>query len=242
MLPIILGSAAFYLGPSAADDKTHQWTIYVRGVNGVDLSSVISKVVFRLHPSCEIPVVEQTAFPFETTQTGWGEFQALVYLHFADASLAQVTLSHHLQLFPDGMSAPSGNKPVVKEVYDEVVFTNVSEEFHAVLNALQSQPCPPNPLSAHWLTFSETPDLQAIAKAHTFVKDELARVKEDIAKLDLDIAKCSQQQMVSGFTRQAAAVAVTGSASVSPAPSVTPVIAAAAAFRADEMDVEDNGD
>jgi len=180
----------------------------VRGVGGVDLSSVISKVTFQLHPSCEQPVVEQVSFPFETTQTGWGEFQAQLHISFTDPSVGKVVLSHHLQLFPDGQSTPAA-KPVVKELYDELVFTGVSPDFQARLDALQLQPCPSNPLSSHWLTFSETADLAAIAKAHAIVKDQLAAAKEQIAQLDFNITKAKAAQASNAPDATTAAAAAT---------------------------------
>jgi transcription initiation factor IIF auxiliary subunit len=68
-LPIVYGSIAFYLGKQAADECTHRWTLYVRGPNGdEDLSCVIRKVIFQLHPSFPHPIREVTSPPFELTE------------------------------------------------------------------------------------------------------------------------------------------------------------------------------
>ena len=50
-IPLVYGSVAFGLGKTE-DGTTHRWTIYVRGIDGKDLSCVISSVVFKLHPTC----------------------------------------------------------------------------------------------------------------------------------------------------------------------------------------------
>lgn len=85
-LPIVYGSVAFYLGKKADEYKTHQWTLYVRGRNNEDLSSVVSKVVFQLHASFAQPVRELTAPPFEVTERGWGEFEAQIRIEWKDPS------------------------------------------------------------------------------------------------------------------------------------------------------------
>jgi YEATS domain-containing protein 4 len=83
-LPFVYGSVAFYLGKKADDFQTHQWTLYVRGPNNEDLSLVISKVIFQLHPSFAQPIRELTAPPFEVTERGWGEFEAQIRIIWKD--------------------------------------------------------------------------------------------------------------------------------------------------------------
>jgi YEATS domain-containing protein 4 len=222
ILPIIYGSVAFYLGSNAPDGSTHRWTIYIRGVGGVDLSTVVSRVVFQLHPSCEIPVVDQSAFPFETTQNGWGEFQALIHVHFADASLGQVTLSHTVQLYPEGTKTPSP-RPVVKEFYDEIVFAGVPLDFQTKLDALRDQPCPSNELASHWLTFSEMENVASISRARALVTDELAKAKQEITRLDAELAKAEKLAKAEAAAAQAAAAALQSEEAVNVAmPDVQP--------------------
>jgi YEATS domain-containing protein 4 len=74
---IVYGSAAV---PYKADhldgnsNATHRWTFYVRPAeSGKDLGLIVSKVIFHLHPTCTLPVVECTQAPYETSQLGWGE-------------------------------------------------------------------------------------------------------------------------------------------------------------------------
>ena len=83
-LPIVYGSIAFYLGKKADEFQTHEWTLFVRGPNQEDLSSVVAKVVFQLHASFAQPIREYTEPPFEVTERGWGEFEAQIRIHWKD--------------------------------------------------------------------------------------------------------------------------------------------------------------
>jgi YEATS domain-containing protein 4 len=83
-LPIVYGSIAFYLGKKADEFQTHEWTLFVRGPNQEDLSTVVSKVVFQLHASFAQPIREYTEPPFEVTERGWGEFEAQIRIHWKD--------------------------------------------------------------------------------------------------------------------------------------------------------------
>jgi hypothetical protein len=53
--PIVYGSMAFWLGKQANEFHSHRWTIYVRGLQCEDLSYMISKVIFSLHPDFAEP-------------------------------------------------------------------------------------------------------------------------------------------------------------------------------------------
>jgi hypothetical protein len=88
-LPIVHGSVAFYLGKRAENKneyQSHQWTLYLRGLNNEDLSTCIERVVFQLHPSFAQPIREYKHPPFEVTEKGWGEFEAQIRIHWKDPS------------------------------------------------------------------------------------------------------------------------------------------------------------
>ena len=61
--------------------------------------------------------------PFEVSETGWGEFDVIIKLHFHPVSGEKPqTLYHHLKLHPyeeDGLGIKS--KPVTSYLYDEIV-------------------------------------------------------------------------------------------------------------------------
>ena len=58
--------------------------------------------------------------PFETEETGWGEFELVIKIIFHDPSEKQITLYHHLRLYPSDDTVLEG-KSVVAEHYDEIV-------------------------------------------------------------------------------------------------------------------------
>jgi YEATS domain-containing protein 4 len=44
--------------------------------------------------------VEVTRFPFEITETGWGEFEAQIRLIFKDPEEQPIDLFHQIRLYP----------------------------------------------------------------------------------------------------------------------------------------------
>jgi len=81
------------LGKKADEFHTHKWTLYLRGANNEDLSGVINKVVFHLHPSFAQPVRELTDPPFEVTERGWGEFEAQIRIIWRDPQEKAIVVS-----------------------------------------------------------------------------------------------------------------------------------------------------
>ena len=43
------GTAALWQGKKAEQERSHRWTVYVRGANNEDLSPVVKRVLFQLH-------------------------------------------------------------------------------------------------------------------------------------------------------------------------------------------------
>ena len=75
-------------------------------------------------------------WPFETHQTGWGEFEIGVRIQFKDPFEKPVDCVHMLKLYTDSQNQNSTvKKPIVSERYDEVVFKNPTEVFYEVLKA-----------------------------------------------------------------------------------------------------------
>lgn len=48
--PILYGNSAVAL-KKPDNDRTHKWTVFVRGFNNEDISTYVRKVVFKLHES-----------------------------------------------------------------------------------------------------------------------------------------------------------------------------------------------
>lgn len=73
--------------------QSHKWTVYVRGATNEDLSAVIKRVVFQLHPSFTNPMRVVESPPFELSECGWGEFEIAISIFFhSDACAKQLTL------------------------------------------------------------------------------------------------------------------------------------------------------
>lgn len=131
VVPVAFGTVAFWMGKKADEYHSHRWTVYLRSARGQDLSSVVKNVTFHLHPSFPQAVRTIETPPFEVTETGWGEFEIQITVHFADdAQCAPLELFHTLKLYPqEEGQAQSTKKPVVVEGYEEVVFHEPLQAF-----------------------------------------------------------------------------------------------------------------
>ena len=70
--------------------------------------------------------------PFEVTEVGWGEFDIQIKVHFAsDANIRPVEVTHFLKLYPkdQGPGQQNTKKPVVNEIYHELIFTGKARPF-----------------------------------------------------------------------------------------------------------------
>ncbi|CAA3020690.1 transcription initiation factor TFIID subunit 14b-like [Olea europaea subsp. europaea] len=112
--------------------QSYKWTVYVRSPTNEDLEVAIKRAVFLLLSTFNNPtrVVEG---PFELSESGWGEFEIVITLHFdRDITVKPLHLYHHLKLYPEEDSGPmSMKKPAVRKSYDEIVFSEPSEGFLA---------------------------------------------------------------------------------------------------------------
>lgn len=148
--PISIGTVAWWQGKKAQEALTHKWTLYVRGANDQDLSFCVKKVVFTLHSSFAEPKREVVVQPFELTEMGWGEFEIAVRLEFQeDVHEEPVELVHRLKLFHDSETQSPSKKPVVSEMYEELVFVEPAEAFWRRVVDIGgcSQPAPLPPVS-----------------------------------------------------------------------------------------------
>ncbi len=82
------------------DQSTHKWMMYVRGDRErPDVSDVVSKVRFLIHPSYHPhDLIDVERPPFHLVRRGWGEFSARVQVHFRDVRNKPVDIIHHLKL------------------------------------------------------------------------------------------------------------------------------------------------
>ncbi|KAI9297288.1 yeats-domain-containing protein, partial [Neoconidiobolus thromboides FSU 785] len=137
-IPFVYGSQAIPLSAKekseAPENHTHRWTVFVRGVNGEDLSFMLRRVTFRLHDTYDNNNRSVEKYPFEVTETGWGEFEIVIKLLFTLACNEKlITLYHNLRLYPlDDVSNTtwSRGKVVHSFHYDELVFNEPYEAFY----------------------------------------------------------------------------------------------------------------
>lgn len=115
--------------PGVPDDHTHSWTVFVKGIDDVDITYWLRRVQFKLHesipnhvrstsrpsprpgpfpnsnPPLPNPLVidGEKGKPFTISETGWGEFEITIKLYYVpESSEKPQTLYHHLRLHPYG--------------------------------------------------------------------------------------------------------------------------------------------
>ena len=71
-VPFAYGSIAFWQGKRAGEYQTHRWHIYLRGANNEDLTPLVERVIFQLHPSFNNPTRVIDTAPFHVSELGWG--------------------------------------------------------------------------------------------------------------------------------------------------------------------------
>ena len=126
---IVHGTIATSKGKKLTDDEaSHKWSCYVRGPDDYDISPFIKQVVFTLHPSFNNQIRYLKSPPYEVHEEGWGEFDIGIKIHFpSDSGLRPIEILHQLKLYPNDQAAAAqslSKKPVVNEIYEELVFTD----------------------------------------------------------------------------------------------------------------------
>ncbi|EPE31691.1 hypothetical protein GLAREA_12447 [Glarea lozoyensis ATCC 20868] len=149
--PFVFGSTARLFDPvtnpkpaGTPDDHTHSWTVFVKGVDDVDITYWCKKVTFKLHDSIPNPtrIIEnvQPGTPFQVSETGWGEFEIVIKIYYVpEASEKPQTLYHHLRLHPYGTDAEKEEMRTKGEViswsYEEQLFNEPNEQFFDLLTS-----------------------------------------------------------------------------------------------------------
>lgn len=211
-VPIVYGNVAFWLGKKASEYQSHKWTVYVRGGANEDLGVVIKRAVFQLHSSFNNPTRIVDTAPFELSESGWGEFEIAITLHFhSDVCDKPLHLYHHLKLYPvDDSAGPlSTKKPVVVESYDEIVISEPSETLLARVQNHRAVIMPRLPVDftlppvpnedpdnkskgdtmdhplVQWFTnFSEADELLKLAAARQQVQEHIATLRRQLSLVE----------------------------------------------------------
>jgi YEATS domain-containing protein 4 len=141
-LCLVYGSEAQLFDPAKRpanipEDHTHQWRVFVKGVNDEDISYWLKKVQFKLHETYAQSVRTIESPPFEVTETGWGEFEIQIKLYFVPESTEKPqTLWHSLKLHHYGLDAEerkARREVVISQNYEEVMFNEPVEPFYDLL-------------------------------------------------------------------------------------------------------------
>jgi len=206
--PIIFGNMSQHFGKKREQDgHTHDWKVYVKPYNNEDMSSYVKKVQFRLHDSYNNPSRVVYKPPYEVTESGWGEFEIQIRIHFNDVAEKPVTFYHVLKLFHNSPSSstPSGGgagtstsasdhsttttamiqgrKSVISECYDEIIFQDPTHYMYTLLTTTRKLT-----LAAHK---HDTNVEERKEKSLERIKDGRIKVQAEIAefKNKLELAK-----------------------------------------------------
>jgi len=216
-VPLVYGTISFWLGKKADDQNTHRWVVYVRGHNNEDLSYIIDRVVFNLHPSFKNPTRTISSFPFEVHESGWGEFEILIKIFFKEDVKESLDVFHNLKLYHTNPNAShSTKKPVVSEFYDEVIFLNPSDKLVKLLrdnkkesnsNAMEEEreryleenkdshmtvSAQESNLLPYYLKFDDKAQKQLLEDACAYVDNEVEALKRKISEYDSQITRFQQ--------------------------------------------------
>lgn len=96
---LTVGNVSKWLGTDSPDKATHKWTVYIKSSQSeLDLSKIIHRAKYYLHPSYKPNDVVVVTHPFKLTRRGWGEFPLRICLEFINKSDKAVDIYHNLKL------------------------------------------------------------------------------------------------------------------------------------------------
>ncbi|KAK3902011.1 yeats family-domain-containing protein [Staphylotrichum tortipilum] len=131
--------------PGVPDDHTHSWTVFVKGLDDVDITYWLRRVQFKLHESIpnHVRMIEgEKGKPFLLHETGWGEFEIAIKLYYVpESSEKPQTLYHHLRLHPYGRTDEEketmrlNGAQVISWAYEEQIFNEPYEPFYDILTS-----------------------------------------------------------------------------------------------------------
>lgn len=138
--------------PHVPDEHTHSWTVFVKGVDDVDVTYWLKRVQFKLHESIpnHVRMIDgEPGKPFVVNETGWGEFEITIKMYYVQESGEKAqTLYHHLRLHAYGTDAEkaamNANGEVVSWIYEEQLFNEPYEHFFDILTTGAMPPSDPN--------------------------------------------------------------------------------------------------
>ena len=174
-------------GSTPADpNHSHEWTVFVKGLNDEDISYFVKKVVFKLHETYPNSTRTVEKPPFEVSETGWGEFEIQIKIHWIGESAEKpATVYHHLKLHPYGPNAEeekATGATVYSQQYDEIVFNEPTEYMFDLLTRHGSALLPV--AAANFTRRAESEELERLGNAMRKVEAQTTYYKEEISRLE----------------------------------------------------------
>ncbi|PNH05022.1 Protein AF-9 [Tetrabaena socialis] len=180
VLPVVVGTCAWWLGKKASDTVTHRWTVYLRGANNEDLTHIVQKVTFELHHTFQNPHRMLVQPPYEVTEQGWGEFDINITLSFTqDSREKDISILHRLKLYEGDNTPNTTKKPVMSEVYEEVVFSEPVESFYRRVVSTVPRPAAELSCQPYILVFDEREEADKIKDCRARVASMVADVRKE---------------------------------------------------------------
>uniref|UniRef100_A0A0A9Y8J5 YEATS domain-containing protein 2 n=1 Tax=Lygus hesperus TaxID=30085 RepID=A0A0A9Y8J5_LYGHE len=95
---LVRNNSKYILTPEDSSGATHKWSLNVKlNDESMDISQIVSKVVFYLHPSYKPhDVVTVHSAPFKITRRGWGEFDLRIKIFFINDKNEPAAVTHPL--------------------------------------------------------------------------------------------------------------------------------------------------
>lgn len=171
------------------------------------MSNYVKKVQFRLHDSYTNSNRVISKPPYEVSETGWGEFEVQIKIHFNDGAERPITFYHVLKLFHSTgadsnttQALVQGRKTVVSECYDEIIFHEPTQYIHTLLTVTR-----PYTLNAykHETDFDDKrrKTLELIRGGQDKIKAEITEfngklqlARETIAKFKLELERAQREK------------------------------------------------
>ncbi|KAL7276481.1 NuA4 histone H4 acetyltransferase complex and the SWR1 complex subunit [Rhizina undulata] len=205
--PFIYGSIATPVNPdkkppNLPPDHTHQWTVCVKGVNDTNISYFIKKVTFKLHDTYANPVRTVESPPFEVSETGWGEFEIQIKIHFhSESGEKPQSLFHFLQLHPytgdeaERELARQQRRPVLAYMYDEIVFNEPTEAMYELLTTKGTAKLPSRAKGARgdFVEESEAMELDRLGEGIRIVEEHIKKQKELLVQKEKQVAEMREK-------------------------------------------------
>ena len=188
-VPFIYGSTAV---PISKKDSTidsshnHKWSVYVKGIEGHDISWLFKKVIIKIHETFPNPNRTFDKEPFLVQESGWGEFQITFKLFLHDPSEKPLTLHHYLQLY--SKDDPGNITTIVSQVYDEVVF---NDPIQSIYESIISNPVSLLPIKKN-CNFDLEDENKELARLDGIYKDlcnEYSNLQSKFLETDSELAK-----------------------------------------------------